>query len=593
MNLQYHHIKQKIKIKTFLFELANKFQNEFGEYPSYNQLIEVVNGLTDQADEQNVRLPFLQENIVLSDVGVKQITDILLSEEGPGILSKLLYKGVSTGISELLDKAGSKAVAELVDKAGSKAVASEVGAGVADKVTAKKLAAKNLSDKVDPRWNKDNWETITFGNAKQYGNAPVVDLSARQKLAQANPANIIPSTMTAAAQFVQGGPHIEAKPPTVMSAPSDASIKLSTEIKAQKSADQLSKELAQKSAPQTAEVLQANTTKTTDISNNPGDFTQTGSRQMDMGRVRNQKLTPEQIESRKQYEIDKKAKSETNKKDKLELTNREDLRQILNLKSASDLTPKDIETLMADSFARQAEKRSAAAEVVKAPAAEVVNTPEVVKAPEVVNAPEVVKAPVDVKTLVNNLLKLIINNGIDKKVEFNEKDKEEQKINLPIPPKPPVPTEKRIKKPVPPVVPPVVPPKTPYTPSSETSNGESDQDSVFSDKNAPTERYGATIARADRFYDQQNNLKFTDYVTNINESHSGTLNTRSAVQNRAKKQQYKVVVVQDGKKLEIFAKSIQGIRRAVFGKKSYRVYDGKGSDITNYFKRLMASKKST
>jgi len=118
-------------------------------------------------------------------------------------------------------------------------------------------------------------------------------------------------------------------------------------------------------------------------------------------------------------------------------------------------------------------------------------------------------------------------------------------------------------------------------------------DAPSSDSYAPTERYGASVARANPFYDQQNNLKYNDYILNVNESRSGTLNTKTAVQNRAKKQQYKVVVVQDGKKLEIFAKSIQGIRRAVFGKKNFRVYDGKGSDITNYFKRLMAGKKST
>ena len=118
-------------------------------------------------------------------------------------------------------------------------------------------------------------------------------------------------------------------------------------------------------------------------------------------------------------------------------------------------------------------------------------------------------------------------------------------------------------------------------------------DAPSSDSYAPSERYGASVARANPFYDQQNNLKYNDYVTNVNESRSGTLNTKSAVQNRAKKQQYKVVAVQDGKKLEIFAKSIQGVRRAVFGKKNFRIYDGKGSDITNYFKRLMAGKKST
>jgi hypothetical protein len=113
------------------------------------------------------------------------------------------------------------------------------------------------------------------------------------------------------------------------------------------------------------------------------------------------------------------------------------------------------------------------------------------------------------------------------------------------------------------------------------------------DFEAPGERLGARKNSAVPYYDQNNKVNFTSQYGQVNESHSRTLNTKSAIQARAKKQQYKVVVVQNGKKLEIFAKSIQGIRRAVYGKQNFRVYDGKGSDITNYFKRLMASKKST
>jgi hypothetical protein len=78
----------------------------------------------------------------------------------------------------------------------------------------------------------------------------------------------------------------------------------------------------------------------------------------------------------------------------------------------------------------------------------------------------------------------------------------------------------------------------------------------------------------------------------LQESRSGTLNTKSALQARAKKQRYKVTVVENGKKLEVFATSIRGIRRVVYGKKNFRVHDGKGADITNYFKRLMSSNKS-
>jgi len=78
----------------------------------------------------------------------------------------------------------------------------------------------------------------------------------------------------------------------------------------------------------------------------------------------------------------------------------------------------------------------------------------------------------------------------------------------------------------------------------------------------------------------------------LQESRSGTLNTKSALQARAKKQRYKVTVMENGKKLEVFATSIRGIRRVVYGKKNFRVHDGKGADITNYFKRLMSSNKS-
>jgi hypothetical protein len=177
----------------------------------------------------------------------------------------------------------------------------------------------------------------------------------------------------------------------------------------------------------------------------------------------------------------------------------------------------------------------------------------------------------------------------EKKPEPEEKDEDRPiypsitpPVLIPIPPIPPI-------RPKPPENTPVDPDKKRPPVGFGDSAGEASPDSSVKDETAPTERYSASVARAER---DKNTSKFTNYISTVNESRSGTLNTKSAVQNRAKKQQYKVVVVQDGKKLEIFAKSIQGIRRAVFGKKSYRVYDGKGSDITNYFKRLMASKKS-
>ena len=95
------------------------------------------------------------------------------------------------------------------------------------------------------------------------------------------------------------------------------------------------------------------------------------------------------------------------------------------------------------------------------------------------------------------------------------------------------------------------------------------------------------------YWDQgTQSYKYMAQTVGLQESRSGTLNTKSALQARAKKQRYKVTVVENGKKLEVFATSIRGIRRVVYGKKNFRVHDGKGADITNYFKRLMSSNKS-
>jgi len=95
------------------------------------------------------------------------------------------------------------------------------------------------------------------------------------------------------------------------------------------------------------------------------------------------------------------------------------------------------------------------------------------------------------------------------------------------------------------------------------------------------------------YWDQgTQSYKYMAQTVGLQESRSGTLNTKSALQARAKKQRYKVTVVENGKKLEVFATSIRGIRRVVYGKKNFRVHDSKGADITNYFKRLMSSNKS-
>jgi hypothetical protein len=68
--------------------------------------------------------------------------------------------------------------------------------------------------------------------------------------------------------------------------------------------------------------------------------------------------------------------------------------------------------------------------------------------------------------------------------------------------------------------------------------------------------------------------------------YEGIYNPKSSVQNKAKKQKYKIVVVLDGgKKVEIFASTLRGVKRAIYGKKNFRIYDSKGSDISGYFKR--------
>ena len=199
------------------------------------------------------------------------------------------------------------------------------------------------------------------------------------------------------------------------------------------------------------------------------------------------------------------------------------------------------------------------------------------------------------------MLKAIITNGIDKKVESNLKDEEMQKINFPLPPTPPTPPTPPIKgkRKTPPPPPPVPPPRVPPLTLKKSSISSVPSQSVLDntkDEFAPGERWGALVASGEIQTNPMTGQRMstgTDYVRSLQESHSGKLNTKSAIQSRVKKQQYKITVTENSKKLEIFASSIRGIRRAVYGKKNYRVFDSKGSDITNYFKRLMATKKST
>jgi hypothetical protein len=66
----------------------------------------------------------------------------------------------------------------------------------------------------------------------------------------------------------------------------------------------------------------------------------------------------------------------------------------------------------------------------------------------------------------------------------------------------------------------------------------------------------------------------------------GKLTPKESLQRKLKKQRYKISYIQDGKKVDVFASSIRGVRRVVFGKKQYRVYNSTGSDVTGYFKKL-------
>ena len=69
--------------------------------------------------------------------------------------------------------------------------------------------------------------------------------------------------------------------------------------------------------------------------------------------------------------------------------------------------------------------------------------------------------------------------------------------------------------------------------------------------------------------------------------YEGIYNPKVSLQKKSEKQKYKIVVIQEGgKKVEIFASSLRGVKRAIYGKKNFRVYDAKGTEISTYFKRM-------
>jgi len=97
---------------------------------------------------------------------------------------------------------------------------------------------------------------------------------------------------------------------------------------------------------------------------------------------------------------------------------------------------------------------------------------------------------------------------------------------------------------------------------------------------APGERRGAMKRAPIQMFDGS----WTTSPTTVNE---GKLSEKESLKRKLTKQKYKIVYVQEGKKVEVFASSIRGVRRAVYGKKQFRVYNSSGSDLTGYFKKLI------
>jgi hypothetical protein len=98
---------------------------------------------------------------------------------------------------------------------------------------------------------------------------------------------------------------------------------------------------------------------------------------------------------------------------------------------------------------------------------------------------------------------------------------------------------------------------------------------------APGERFGLRARRAtfDPFMRR--------FMTRVELVSEGKLSPKESLQRKLKKQRYKIAYIQDGKKVEVFATSIRGVRRVVYGKKQFRVYNTSGSDVTGYFKKLL------
>jgi len=163
-------------------------------------------------------------------------------------------------------------------------------------------------------------------------------------------------------------------------------------------------------------------------------------------------------------------------------------------------------------------------------------------------------------------------------VKAPQEQKKEQPVRKPKTPKPRIKTDE-------------AKPKEPVS-SSSTLSALVKQ--PFSDPDLPqNELYRAKKATGALVYDPNgrtyyNATTIVTEETDMEEINENKLTASESAKRKAEKQKYRVVYMQDGKKVEVFASSIRGVRRVVFGKAQFRIYDTKGSDITGYFKRMMA-----
>ena len=141
MNPKYSHLKRKIQIKTALFELANRFQYEYGEYPSYNQFVNTINGVAAQLNESVTPLCFLQNDEYLSEQYIKLLSEQLLNEGLGSIIWGAVKQGAKQAgreatilapkIIPAITKTGKEAIVDPIKKVAATAtIASALHGGV-------------------------------------------------------------------------------------------------------------------------------------------------------------------------------------------------------------------------------------------------------------------------------------------------------------------------------------------------------------------------------------------------------------------------------------------------------------------------------